>query len=595
MSTNKKIILATVIAIAVIVATMTAFFVFQKSNGSTSSGTATSAEKSELAEEIVSTTVDTNTSNVITLGDSIEISGSGATAAGGVVTISQGGTYEITGTLSDGYICVTTTDEVVLVLSGCSITNSSGPCIYSDDAKTLTVYTKESTENTLTDGESYDDDTDAKGAIFSNDDLVLDGEGTLTVNANYKHAVASDDEIVINAGTYYLNAAFDGVHANETITLISPTLTIDVSGDGIQSDLASVTITGGTIDITTAGGASNASTKQEQDFGGGWQSYDYDYQYSDSEEDSTEPQSFKGIKAEVAIEVSGGILNIDTYDDAVHSNDTITITGGEFNISAGDDAVHADNYLTVSGGSIFVTTCYEGLEGGTIEINDGVIELTASDDGFNAVEDESSEEDDMTNRQAFGGGMSEEGYGTLIISGGTITIDADGDGLDSNGTIEITGGYTIVYGPSDSANGALDYGSSCTVSGGTLVAVGASGMSQDTGDSSTQPGLMLYFSGTLSSSDVVSITDSDGNEILSFTGTKSYNSMALSCEEFVEGETVSVYLNGEKSGDIELTSGVYSATVSSGSLSESSGGGGMGGDMNVGGMNGGDMGGGRMR
>lgn len=258
MSTNKKIILATVIAIAVIVATITAFFVFQKSNGSTSSGTATSAEKSELAEEIVSTTVDTDTSNVITLGDSIEISGSGATAAGGVVTISQGGTYEITGTLSDGYICVTTTDEVVLVLSGCSITNSSGPCIYSDDAKTLTVYTKESTENTLTDGESYDDDTDAKGAVFSNDDLVLDGEGTLTVNANYKHAVASDDEIVINSGTYYLNAAFDGVHANETITLISPTLTIDASGDGIQSDLASVTIAGGTIDITTAGGASNA-------------------------------------------------------------------------------------------------------------------------------------------------------------------------------------------------------------------------------------------------------------------------------------------------------------------------------------------------
>ncbi len=180
----------------------------------------------------------------------------------------------------------------------------------------------------------------------------------------------------------------------------------------------------------------------------------------------------------------------------------------------------------------------------------------------------------MTNRQAFGGGMSEEGYGTLIINGGRITIDADGDGLDSNGTIEITGGYTIVYGPSDSANGALDYGSSCTVSGGTLVAVGASGMAQDTGDSSTPPGLMLYFSGTLSSRDVVSITDS---------------------EEFVEGESVSVYLNGEKSGDIELTSGVNSATVSSGSLSESSGGGGMGGDMNGGGMNGGDMGGGRMR
>lgn len=597
MSVNKKIILSTVIAIAVIAATVTAFFVFKKADVSSGGETAVSAEKSELAEKIESSAVSTDTSNVITLGDSIEISGSGATAANGVVTINQGGTYEITGTLTDGYINVTAKDEVTLILNNANITNDDGPCIYSDDAKTLTVYTKKSSENTLSDGESYGD-TDAKGAIFSNDDLVLDGEGTLIVNGNYKHAVASDDEIVIKAGSYELNAAFDGIHANENITLISPVLNITASGDGIQSDLTSVIVSGGTLNIETAGGSANAPVKQQQDFKGGWQSSDYDNQYTESETD--EPQSFKGIKAEAAIEISGGTINLDTYDDAVHSNNSITITGGEFNIAAGDDAVHADVYLTVSGGAINVSSCYEGLEGGTIEIKDGNINITASDDGINAVENESSEEDDMSDRQAFGGGMSEGGYGTLIISGGNITVDASGDGLDSNGTIEITGGYTVVYGPENDGNGALDYETSCSVSGGTLIASGSGGMSQTTGDSSSQSGLMLYFNSYLSSGDSVVIKDSSGNEIISFESDKSYNSIAVTAPEFSEGETMSIYLNGEKSGDIEITSGVYYASVSESGITETQGGSGMGGGFGgamggaaPGGMDGGNMGGGR--
>lgn len=590
MSVNKRMILLTVIAIAVIAATVTAFFVFKKTDGSSSGAEAVSAEKSELAEKIESSVVNTDTSNVITLGDSIKISGSGATAANGVVTINQGGTYEITGTLTDGYINVTAKDEVTLVLNNANITNGNGPCIYSDDAKTLTVYTKASSENTLSDGETYGD-TDAKGAVFSNDDLVLDGEGKLTVNGNYKHAVASDDEIVIKSGSYELTAAFDGIHANDNITLISPVLNITASGDGIQSDLSSVTVSGGTLNIEIAGGSANAPQKQQQDFRGGWQSSDYDNQYTETESD--EPQSFKGIKAETAIEISGGTIALDTYDDAVHSNNAITITGGEFNIAAGDDAVHADVYLTVSGGDINVSSCYEGLEGGTIEINDGTINITASDDGINAVENESSEEDDKSDRQAFGGGMNEGGYGTLIINGGNITVDASGDGLDSNGIIEITGGHTVVYGPENDGNGALDYETSCSVSGGTLIASGASGMSQSTGDSSSQPGLMLYFNSYLSSGDSVILKDSSGNEIISFESDKTYNSIAVTAPEFSEGETVSVYLNGDKSGDIEIESGVYYASVSESGITETQGGSGMGAMGGNPGGGRGDMGGGR--
>lgn len=588
MSIYKKIILSTVIAIFVIAAMVTAFFVFKKTDADSGGEAAVSAEKSELAEKIKNSDVSTDTSNIITLGDSIKISGSGVTAANGVVAINQGGTYEITGTLKDGYINVTAKDEVTLVLNNANITNDDGPCIYSEDAKTLTVYTKVSSENTLSDGEAYVD-TDAKGAIFSNDSLVLDGEGMLKVNGNYKHAVASDDELVIKSGSYELSSAFDGIHANDSITILSPVLNITSLGDGIQSDLSSVTVSGGTLNIKTAGGSANAPQKQQQDFRGGWQSSDYDNQYTESETD--EPQSFKGIKAEKAIEISDGKITLDTYDDAVHSNNSVTITGGKLSISAGDDAVHADVYLTISGGDINVSSCYEGLEGGTIEIKDGTIDITASDDGINAVENESSEEDDKSDRQEFGGGMSEGGYGTLKISGGNITVDSSGDGLDSNGTIEITGGYTVVYGPENDGNGALDYEASCSVSGGTLIAAGSSGMAQSTGESSAQPGLMLYFNSYLSSGDSVAIKDSDGNEIISFESDKNYNSIAVTSPKFFEGETVSVYLNGERSGDIEITSGVYYASVSESGITETQGGSGMGGGF--GGFGGGNPGGDR--
>lgn len=521
---------------------------------------------SELAKKVASADTDTDTANIITLGDSIKIAGSGATAAGGVVTVSQGGTYELTGTLKDGYINVTAKDEVTLILNGASITNSSGPCIYSDDAKTLTVYTKSGSENTLTDGKSYSN-TDAKGAIFSNDDLVLDGEGKLTVNGNYKHAVASDDEIVIGGGEYVLTAAFDGVHANDDISVLKPDLTITADGDGIQSDLAGITVSGGTLNITTAGGMAAAPAKQEKDFGVAWN--DYDNEYTDSEEDSSSPQSFKGIKGETSVKIENGTLNIDTYDDSVHSNDTVTVSGGTLNLSSGDDGIHADVKLNITGGKIDIAGCYEGLEAGTIDISGGDISIVASDDGLNAVENESFDSDDLSDRSPFGGGNMESGYGTLIIRGGSIVVDADGDGLDSNGTIEISGGTIVVYGPENDGNGALDYDSSCTVTGGNLLAGGMSGMAQSAGDDSNSS-LLLYFDSTLSSSDKVSVTDSNGTEIASYQSSKRYNSLVVCCNGMESGNTVKILINGEEKGSIELTDGVYYANVSDSGITQSS-------------------------
>lgn len=570
MTKNKKIILFSMIAVAVIAAlSICLYFVFNRETTSNSKDKAAFAEKSNLAQKVLEQTVNTNTQNTISLGDATNIAGSGAAFNNGVLTISNGGTYQISGTLSDGYIDITAKDEVTLVFDNVSITNPDGCCVYSDDAKTLTLYTKKGTENTFTDGSDYLS-TDAKGTIFSNDDLVLDGEGKLIVNANYKHAIACDDEIVVNGGEYLINAAYDGVHANEIITLISPSITISSQGDGIQSDLSSVSILGGNIDITTAGGSENAPVKQNNDFGGRWQT-DYDTKYTETEKNSGSPQSFKGIKAEVAVDISGGSLTLDTYDDAVHSDNSVTISGGSLNINAGDDAVHGDVYLTVSGGDISANTCYEGLEAGTIEIKDGNINIKATDDGVNAVENESSTEDDMTNRAPFGGGSAMEGYGSLIISGGNVVIDSEGDGLDSNATIDISGGYTVVYGPETSGNGPLDYGTSCTVTNGTLIAGGSSGMAQATDDNG-QNALMLYFDSTLSSSDSVTVNDSDGKEILKYHSEKSYNCILFSSPELKENDTVTILVNGSEKGDVKIVSGVYYANVSESGITEAQGG-----------------------
>ncbi len=583
MTKNKKIIIITIISAAILSALgITLYFVLNNGTQNKSNDSAVIAEKSELAQKVSENTHDIKTKNLIVLSSSPEITGSGASFKDGVLTISNGGTYEISGTLSDGYINVTAKDEVTLVLNNVNISNTDGCCIYSNDSKTLTVYTKSGSKNSLTDGGSYTN-TDAKGAIFSNDDLVLDGEGKLTVNASYKHSVACDDEIVINKGEYDFTASFDGVHANEMITLISPKLIISAKGDGIQSDLSSVAVLGGSLNITTAGGSENAPAKQNNDFGGRWKT-DYDTQYTESEESSDSPQSFKGIKAETSVEISGGDLMLDTYDDAVHSNSSVLLSGGSLDISAGDDAVHGDDYLTVSGGDIYVSNCYEGLEAGTIEINDGNIDITASDDGINAVEDESSSQDDMTNRAPFGGGFAEEGYGTLIISGGSIVIDAAGDGLDSNATIDISGGNTVVYGPENDGNGFLDYGTSCTVTGGTLTAGGSSGMAQATDDNG-QNALMLYFDSVLSSSDKVSVKNSSGKEILQYQSEKSYNCVLFSSPELKAGDTVTLLINGEQRGKIEITDGVYYANVSDSGITEAQGGfGQMGMGSNRGGM-----------
>ena len=213
----------------------------------------------------------------------------------------------------------------------------------------------------------------------------------------------------------------------------------------------------------------------------------------------------------------------------------MTVSGGTFEIASGDDGFHADVTLTVTGGTIRITGCYEGLEGQYVDISGGDITLTASDDGLNAAggTDQSGQggRDGM-----FGGpGMGASSNGSITISGGTLAITAYGDGIDANGSLKITGGYIVVTGPTQGDTSTLDYDTTGVITGGTFIGTGASGMAQTF--SSSEQGVIAVSTGEQSAGTQITLTDSAGNTLISYTPALSFAVVILSSPEMIRGET----------------------------------------------------------
>ncbi len=478
-------------------------------------------------------------------GDSITVDGSGTIVSGSVITITSAGTYHISGTLDDGQLIVETEDEdaVELILNGTNITNStSAPIFISSAAQTVITLTT-GTENTLTDGEDYvfaDGEDEPDAALFSKDDLVIQGDGSLTVNANYKNGIVSKDNLEITGGNITVTAAKHAIKGKDSITILDGTFTINAGSDGMQSDndedtsLGYITISGGTFNITSANDGIQAETTltiSDGDFtivaGGG--------------SGIVTDDSAKGLKAGVEIVVTGGTFNINSADDAVHSNDSITIDSGVFTLATADDGIHSDATVTINGGDITVTECYEGIEGTYIFINDGEIDLTADDDGINVA---------GGNDDPFSG----SGY-YLEINGGYIVVDADGDGLDANGSIYMTDGVVLVNGPTNNGNGAIDYDGTFPMTGGFLVAAGSSGMAQAPSSSSTQYSVLVNLSSAKSAGTMFHIETQAGDDVLTFVPTKTYQSVVFSSPELANGTTYMVYTGGSSTGT--ATDGLY--------------------------------------
>ena len=549
----------------------------------------------------------TNYKNVITLGSSD-------------VNITASGEYVIEGTLNDSQIIVDVPDTdakvVTLIFNGVNITCSDSAPVYVKNADKVVISLVKGTTNTLTDGTSYtyDDATEEEpnACIFSKDDLVISGEGTLNVNANFNNGIASKDDLTITGGIINVKAANNGIKGKDSIAIKTANITVDAVADGLKSDNADeaekgfiliedgtykitsgedaiqaetcLEIKGGTFDITTGEGATITSWGNSNDWGKPGMNWG-----SESNTSSSTEASIKAIKAGCDVTISGGTFTISSEDDAIHSNVTAEINGGIFNIKSGDDGIHADDTLTINSGDITITQCYEGIEATYIIMNDGNVHVVSTDDGFNAA----GGNDSSAMGKRPGMNPFAEGTGSLTINGGYVYIDASGDGLDANGTFNMSGGFVIVNGPDNSGNGAFDYGSSCTVTGGFLIAVGASGMAQMP-SSATINCVMVTLNKTVSAGTLMNISDSAGNTVLTFEATKSYNNLVLCTQALQTGETYTVSTGGTVTGDD--TDGIYEGVYSGGTeqttftvegtLTGGNSGGGFGGGM------GGNMGGG---
>lgn len=266
---------------------------------------------------------------------------------------------------------------------------------------------------------------------------------------------------------------------------------------------------------------------------------------ADTAADTADTPSTKGFKAGTALLIEDGSFAVDCADDAFHTNGDLTWTAGEAAVATGDDAFHADGDLLVEGGSIAVSACYEGLEGCTVTLTGGQVDITASDDGANAAGDNAAD-------------------CCITITGGQLTVDAGGDCLDSNGDLVMSGGTVYLSGPENGADFALDYDGSATITGGTFIGLGMNGMAQNFGDGSIQ-GAILVTVDSQSAGSQVSVTDEAGNVLASWEAPKAYSAVVISCPGLQQGGSYTVTA-GSSSTQITLDSLVYGSGMQPGGM-----------------------------
>jgi hypothetical protein len=517
-------------------------------------------------------------------GSTADLKGSGAEINKGKVTINKAGIYVISGKLDNGQIIVDVQDKgtVRLVLNGVEINSPDNAAIYIKNSEKTVISLEEGTTNSIYDGTKYvleDSSTDEpSAAIFSKDNLVINGTGKLIVKGNYKDGITSKDDLKITGGNIQITSVDDGLVGRDIIGVKEGNITIEAGGDavksnndtentkgivaiengtfnlkakndGIQAETA-VLISDGNFSITSGGGSVNGTKKAEDSMDGPGGKDNKNF--NTTTEAELETESAKAIKAVADIGISGGTFNIDSSDDALHSNNNAIIEGGNFTITSGDDGLHADTILGIKGGKINIKKSYEGIESSLITISDGEIHVTSDDDGINVA---GGVDGSSTIGNSAPNNLESSGNNMLNINGGYVVVNAVGDGLDSNGSIKITKGTVVVYGPTANMNGALDYNGTFEMTGGFLIAAGSLGMMQAPSDTSTQYSIAMTYPQTQKAGTIVNLQDSKGNSIATFAPLKEYQSVLISSPELKKGESYTLYSGGSSTGT--LTDGFY--------------------------------------
>ena len=478
-----------------------------------------------------------NSTKIVFSENSASIKGIGASAQGADVHIGAAGIYTLSGTTSDGAIIIDAAKaEITLILDSVSLTNADGPAIFIKSAKKVTFELLGGSNSVLSDGNSYElkeINTLVDGTIFAKSDLVFCGTGALTVNGNNAHGIVSKDGLKISDSTINVVSKSAGICGKDYIEIENAKLDINSGTDGLRSDNVSemnkgyISIKSGIFNITSGGDAIQAADWVRIE-GGNF----------NIKTNLIDPMlSLKGIKGTTGVEISGGDFVIDSVDDGLHSDGDVLILGGDITISSGDDGVHANDVLTISNGNLTVNKSYEGLEATIIEIIGGYVVVNSTDDGMNSA---------GGNDQSAGGDSFSGTNGGIFINGGYVVIHSGSDGIDLIGSFEMTGGILLIDGPSKPKSGAIDFGAESSITGGIVVALGASDSATNFVDA-TQ-GTVLVKNISYSANTVYSICDTNGAVIVAFTSTRDFNGMLISAPGFELGNTYTVYKNPTVAG-----------------------------------------------
>ena len=514
--------------------------------------------------------------------DRSQITGTGASVSGNTVTISQAGRYSISGVLENGqiYVNAKSDDTVILILNGIDVSNSNDAAIRIENAAQVHLVLEHSTTNQVRSGAPIDlnamedsaDSNASGGAIYARNDLSITGDGTLRVLGYINNGIQTSNRLTIDSGNIEITALNNGLKGKDAVEISGGTFFIRSGGDGIKSDdtagdgfgvisiaggnfsiisdsdgiqaETTLTISDGDFSITTGGGSETAVRPS-----GGWGRWNNRWEMEEESSVST-----KGLKSGAAMRISGGIFSVDAKDDAFHSNGSIQITGGSFTVATGDDGIHADTELSVESGEILITDSYEGLEANQIRLSGGTIDIVSADDGVNAYGGQ--------NNWGWGGpSKTTEETPNLYFLGAEVTINASGDGIDSNANIYVEDGIVIVNGPTSSGNGAIDFGREnggvCVVNGGIVLAIGASGMAETFDESSGQCSFRYNFEQAFGEGSQITISDAQGNILIEHTVIKRAESIVFSCPELEIGQNYTISIDRQS---VEIAQNSVSAS-----------------------------------
>ena len=497
MSTHKHIDLICVIVL-VLTLILTVLFI----NGERFGLRPMSAD--ELSEDDSSTVTATDrngawetggATQIFLLGETARVSGGGAYFHEGTVTISSGGRYVLSGTLDNGSIFVNagSGSKVWLMLDGAHISCEDDACLCVEQADKLILSLAEGSENSMISGAQYRDEAlqaGHDGAIFSRDDLSINGAGSLSVSAGYRHGIVANDDLVIAGGSLSVSAARDAVHANDSLSIENADLSLLAGDNGME--------------VNTEGGL---------------------------------------------LHMASGSLTIDSEGDSIHAAGDITLDGGSLDIRSGDDAVHADGALSVNGGSLTVRDCYEGLEALVIDIRGGTAEIRCRDDGLNAIG--GTRPVLLTDPDAEPPAPIQE-KGDIRLSGGSVTVICESgrkaDGLDAGGDILISGGSLLVSMVNNRGNCALDCGTEnggvCRITGGTVIALDAGGMTEPPDGNTDQCAVLCDLGTGRGAGATLRLEDSAGRELLRVEAPCSFSCVLLSSGELRQGESCRLFIDG---------------------------------------------------